>query len=69
LDSTTRFTPPISGARVSNSSPATPRMPPGICSSSRRLSASLIMAMALLPLCGGMDEWPGVPDIFITTDI
>ena len=39
-------------------------MPPGSCSSSSRRSAALIMPMALLPLGGGIDEWPGVAGTF-----
>jgi len=54
---------------VSNISNATPRMPAGNCLSSRRASAALIMAMALVPLGGGMDEWPGVADTLSTTDM
>ena len=69
LDSATLEKPPISGARVSNISAATPRMPPGSCSSSSRLSAALSMAMALVPFGGGMDECPGVADRRSTTDM
>ena len=68
MDRATRWKPPISGAMVSNISRATPRMLPGSCSSSSRRSAALIMPMALVPLGGGIDEWPGVAGTFSTTD-
>ena len=68
LDKATREKPLISGASVANISPATPRMPAGSCSSSTRFKAALIMPMALVPLGGGMEEWPGVAENLSTTD-
>ena len=69
LDSATRRKPSISGATVANISPATPRIAAGICSSSMRLSAALIMPIALWPGGGGIDAWPGRPFMRSTTDM
>ena len=68
FESATREKPLISGAMVSNISPPTPRMPAGSCLSSSCFKAVLIMAMALVPCLGGMDECPGVADTDSSTD-
>ena len=58
LDSTTRLKPRISGASVSNISAAAPLICIGRRCSSSRVSAALIMPIAVSR--GGIEEWPGV---------
>ena len=58
LDSATRLTPFISGAKVANISATVPQICSGSLLSSSRASAAAIMPIAVSR--GGIEEWPGV---------